>query len=307
MNFAISLSTKIVQSCLLPFILSIVSTIGRAQVVPSNFPLEIAHGEPQIEPGITTPTLVLSFPFSPGSFELSVQRSERQSSLHEWVTRRRRESTPYIMTAISARRGGEVLYVAGMKADGKSIVERWEYNYPDGRHAPTFLDPNPALPIALASPFRPTTAIRGGVWKPLRGIPAPQKTVIYEGTEGPFTVIEADPESRFLLLYDYTQKSLRRVLTSTPGILETLYTAQDHPQLTELGSMEARDRASGERVIVLWKIMPRNRSLADEVFTLLTDTDNDTTFDAIEAFPYADYKLSQYWSPGDWIFLWQGS
>lgn len=294
-----------VRACTVALLACVASTTVAAQVVPAEFPAEIAHGEGLVEPGITTPTLELSFPFSPGSFEVTVQRRERRSPSHDWVMRTRTESTSYIMTAVSARRGGEVLFVAGMKADGTSIVERWEYDYPDGRHVSTFIDPDPAPPTAIPSRFRPTTMVRGCDWRPLRGIPAPRKTVVYEGPDGPFTALEADPEGRFLLLYDYSLKSLRRVLSVAPSVLETLYTARDHPQLVEVGSIEARDRTSGERVFVVWKVMPRKRPLAEDVFTLLIDEDNDTELDSIETFSYAAYKESRYWSSSGWIFLWQ--
>ena len=284
----------------------LIASTSSSQDIPADFPTEIASGVMLSEPGISTSTLKVSFPYSPGVFQIAVHREERQTPNDEWVFRKRIDSTNYIITAVSARRGGEVLFVAGMKADGTSIIERWWYDYPDGRFITDYIDPTPPLSAPLTEPYRPTIAIRGGTWKPIRGVPAPKKTIVYEGPEGPFTVMQADPEGRFLLLYDYSLKSLRKIDTGNPGVISTLYTAQEHPQLLELGSMEARDRTSGERVIVLWKMLPNPGPLSSEVFTLIFDSNNDGAFETIEVFTYADYKNSQYWDPSEWVHLWRG-
>lgn len=279
-------------------------TIPRVEGPPANFPDETVSPRASIL-CIDSPVLRRTVTFSPGGKTLSVVRHERASAQDAWTREGRTYGASYFITDVSQRRAGETLFVAGVKPNGATIIERWEFPPTVNRYSASYVDPAPLIGTPVSDPYRPTVSISGGTWAYGRGaLPAAQKTVIYEGTAGVFSRVVADPEGRFLLLYDYDSESIcQMVLGSGPPTFQVLYTSADHPQLDQLHDFEPRDSPTFGRTVVIWREYPHRNAAGDETFTLIFDADNDGTFESIESYSLSQYKLTAYWGASDWIFL----
>lgn len=246
-----------------------------------------------------------------GSRSIRCERAERADRTAPWEHREESEySLPYYLTGFASREGGDELFLCGMTPDGSTIIERWRFPVPDGRWVVRY--PGPAPPIGTpAGAFVPTVVVEGGgAWEwgsddPVGELRPPTRTVVYEGSAGPFTAIAVDPEGRFLVMSNHSRHSLDRiVLGASPIEVETLFEEKDYPALGKIASIEVLDFGTeGRKILLRGNGYGANR--LDQVWGIIGDPENDGILDSLEFLSSRAFAASPYSVWEDWRLFWR--
>jgi len=288
---------------------------------PSNFPWEAADLHAIVLPGVDSALYKQRYNLTVGGQSVLRTRAERGNTGMQFRTEEGEYPLAYFLTCWTGREGGDVIYLCGLKSTGESILQKWVFPVQNGRWVIRY--PGPTPPIGTPSPaFVPTLAVKGGgPWRWSNGLfqqgsltqpSAPQPSIspqivpIYEGTEGPFTSMAVDPEGRQLFLYDFTQKSLRRLaLTVTGATFETLYDDADYPLLSQIASLDVRDFGAEGRKLLARRQYQQTFVGSAEVFTILSDADNDGNFETLVSYGRPTFDASPYSQWSAWKEFWR--
>jgi len=223
-----------------------------------------------------------------GSSYVQVGRHERASATLEWVFKEYMFSTDLKITDVSFAKGGQTLYVAGLRATQsgcEDVIERWDIVFPRGAWA-IEVAPAPARGTAAPLPF--TTAVSGTVVvgggpfvPPAQRARAPftNKSVLYSGSGfGPIAAIAADPEQRFLLAMPLSGSGLYSLdlhATGSPLALEYASTALPHLSLVRKVVVHEHDDFGR----FYWLYESKGAFVGDGSFSFILDSNNDGIFD----------------------------
>lgn len=272
---------------------------------PSNYPWEAYNPDAYSLPGVMSEVFRQQYRVIAAGQTIAKTRFERANADAAWKTEDEEYTVSYFFTSWCGREGGDEIYLCGLMPSGQTIIERWRYTVPAGRwivHCPT------QSPLGTpAADYQPSIVVKGGGewrWSKAKTYPPdPQRRVLYEGNEGPFTAMDVDPEGRQLLLYDFTTKAIRRInLANSVTSIETLYTAQAYPHLSQLSSLELRDFGTEGR-----KLLTRKQyagSNLEEVFGVFSDPDNDGNFSSVAFLTRSAFVASPYGNWPSWQQFW---
>ncbi len=288
---------------------------------PSGFPWEAHDPHSIVLPGVDHPVYKQRYSLAVAGQVVQRTRVERASTSADWRSEEGEFSVSYFFTCWTGREGGDVIYLCGMKATGESIIERWTFPVPNGRWVVRYPGATPAIGTP-AMAYSPVVAVKGGgVWRWSNGnfqqgsltppIPpqpsaSPQISILYEGSDGPFSSMAVDPEGRQLLLYDFQEKAIQRLRLAPLGTsLETLYGAQAHPVLDQVGSLDVRDFAAEGRKLLIRRQYAQTFVGSAEVFTIASDPDNDGNFDGLVSYDRTAFEGSPYRNWPQWKEFWR--
>jgi len=300
-------------------LLAALSTSSFGQSAPPQVPefvfdrAEIGFGELLID----TPQFV-QFSGVPGSIQkIYRRRKERSNSTATWFMEEREYSVPYWITAFCARNGGDDIFIAGVKANGDSILEHWRFNQPAYRYTVDYQGTASPIGIPLGVYAPVVRTVGGGQWKWTKkafniggrssGSPGmnPTKTTLFEGPLGPITAIAADPEGRFLLLFDYGTSTINQfVLGQSTPTFPVLYDLSSDSKFVRIDHIEPLDfKTPGERTYQLaGKYLDAS---GNEVYGsgTLKDQNNDGVFEAFNFTVHSAFLGTPYAVWSDWISL----
>ena len=197
---------------------------------------------------------------------------------------------------MAATNGGDVLFVAYMDDLGKLFIERWTFHIDDGR----WIHTAPSIPTPQ---YSGVTQIKGGVFAAPTSenhVTPRRKTIFRGGTDiAELRAMEADPEGRFLLLYENTRILWKLPISAgTSGPAAVLYDQTSAPELTIVRDIQAHDHTLG-RVYVCTE-MRSDSELNAQTHVLLVDNENDGVFDSKLDVSYADWTESSTYGIGSW-------
>lgn len=296
---------------LVPFLLCVCATPPWTQdAPPANYPWEAYDADSIMMPGVYSNVYKQGYGLSMGGKTVRRLRSERADASSEWNTQEEEFTLSYYLTSWCGREGGDVIYLCGLKASGEAVIEKWTFSVPNGRWVVRY--PGAPPPIGTpASAYEPHVAVKGGgQWKwnskVLPYPPSPQKTIIMEGSIGPFTSMAVDPEGRQLVLYDYGEKAIERIaLLSSPPFLEILYSVSTFPHVSQVAALDIRDFGAEGRKLLMWKQYKQTYVRANEVYTIASDPNNDGNFEAVAFYPLSQFEASPYSDWPTWKEFWR--
>lgn len=268
--------------------------------VPSELTALTTHSGAVQETAADWPCLSQGFNWNFGSTEITWRHQERPTPSAAWSSSKNTYTTSFEISAACYRDAGDDVFVAGLKATGELVIERWSFPSRAGKwhHVP------PAIQ-AIGTPMGPyvgTTEINGGTWSaPAATHPSPARRVILE-TSGIQLVrgMDADPEGRFILFQDHGTHSLYRIRLDqgSPGAPELLYTVAQIPELARTVWVNVAEvTATGKRFWLLSEPDDDSKQLAHCARVMLWDNENDGVFDSTQALEYAAFR-STYLAPG---------
>ncbi|MEQ8767576.1 MAG: hypothetical protein RL885_26965 [Planctomycetota bacterium] len=222
---------------------------------------------------------------------VEIKRRERQAAGSAWSSQEQSLSTSYAITIARARieaATAEIsdLYVAGVHDNGTVVIERWRFSYP-----------------ALGQPGG------GGGYVPLANRPMPvvTRSVLYMASPGigPIRALEVDPQNRFLLLISHGDSTLFRLDVPSPHQLTPILNVGQQPQLADVRSILYRKHPTeGPKYVlselIYWKHAQSLDRVANSKTLLLSDPNDDGTFDSTELLTRSEwsnrgYHLSESW------------
>ncbi len=299
MTTRLAMSNKTLSSLALALgALPLLAGPGGAQA-PSQLPAYLAD---QTEFGIgehtmSSPLFIQFMGMGQSLHTVTRRRSERANDGSVWFTEKRDYSVSYWITGCGSRNGGDDFFVAGIKADGTTTVEHWRFNQPGYRYTVDYDAPAPAMgvPAGVFSPYVRTG--NGGAWKwsnrKIRKVGGgggswvspgltPTKTVLYEGAEGPFTAVGADPEGRFLLLYDYGAKAIVQFeLNQASPSFTPVYDLSGATDFVRIDNIWARDfNSAGDRTYLLGGVALDTAQAEVAGLGVMQDLNNDGLFES---------------------------
>ncbi len=107
------------------------------------------------------------------------------------------------------------------------------------------------------------------------------------------------------MLYDYGQKSIQRLKLQTPPVIETLYDDSVYPALAQVSNIDVRDFGTEGRKYLLRKQFAMTFVGSQEMFTVLSDSDNDGNVNAIQAFTKPLFQQAPYSDWSQWKEFWR--
>lgn len=254
-------------------------------------------------PGVHSDVLRQSFTGMIGGREITHIRHERETPSHDWEVKETPISVTYAITYVATREGGDELYIAGLKDNGDAILERWTFDREPGRYVVRF-DAAPTPVGVPRGPYSPALSLFGQhpYVPPSRRVDPPNKTVLLEGSYGQFMCMEADPEGRFVLLYEGEDEKLYRLDAGSSNLV-LLHSSVTMPTLEQVSSMEARYFPGEGRKYLLRKSLG-SVPKSFESFTLIHDSGNDGIFEGFDVYTYDAWKAEPYGQWGDWELFW---
>lgn len=256
-----------------------------------------------------------------GGRTVRIHRKERPLVSVDWNSSKVDFTTSYRITAVTGYKSGRVLFVAGIKADGNDIVERWVFSYRNGRIISKVAPgTNPIIiagaPQASASwvtgtagsdflsdpfqiPYTPPAHIGN--------IPSPQRTVVYdpEANVGHIRNMNVDPEGRFLLfqLHSTSELYLWNFATSTlpmsPALaFENLVMGPDGPSGLSILSKNSittsvYDHPVEGRILKIYSMAP-SFSTTEIDYGAMKDIDNDGVWDSTEVWTSNEWTADSF-------------
>jgi len=191
-------------------------------------------------------------------------------------------TTSYELSAVAYRAGGDEIFVGGLHANGRAVIERWSFPQKNGRwrHVPPataqFGVPLPA--------YLGTTEVKGGTWDPEPpSTRAPKREVLLDSpSHGCPVSLVADPEGRFILWQDYDSRAIYRIRLDlvSPGSPEVMADPATIPELANtIQGAVMDDLATGRRTLTFREIGPNLKPFGTAKYVLFHDNDNDGLFD----------------------------
>ncbi len=259
-----------------------------------------------------TPTIVADnlrqwISWQGGSSYVQVGRHERPDATSEWAFREYMLSTDLKITDVSFAKGGQTLYVAGVRSTQvgcEDVIEQWDITFPKGSLT-IQVAPAPArgtvAPLPFTGTITGTVVVGGGAFvAPAKRTRTPftNKTVLYSGSDlGPFAAIEADPEQRFLLALPLSGSGLYSFDLTAPGSPPVLeFDAATLPHLSAVRKIVAYEHEDLGRFY--WLYETKGDYIGNGSFSFLVDSDNDGQFEtsltldagaAFAASPFHEY------------------
>ena len=288
--------------------------IGRPSAqLPGGLPQRL-RGLRSLKIAIDSPQVRQSFSYYLGGQDVQTIRFERSPAStdpDDFIRRGSTLTTSYLVLDVAQRNGGDELFVAGVKANGESIIEKWVFGRINGEYVVDY--PAPTALGSPAGPFVPALHIKGGgAYKLPKGPgglilePVAQRSILYEGGLGPFLAIEADPEGRFLLMWSYSDHSVRQLLLTAPGASPaSIYNASAVPALAQIYGIEAREFGPpGTRRYLLRSAFPGDQF---ETYTVLSDDENDGVFESADSYDSSAWEVSPLGNWGQWTLFYKVS
>lgn len=291
---------------------SSVSATPLPQGLPLAFPEEIAE-QGTVRTTVKSPLFMQTYWVDAGTSSLLRVRSERVAATDRWTTRRQELSVSFAITAFAWRNGGDEIFLAGLRRDGTTTVERWRFDEREGAREVRYQSAPPPVGVPQAA-YTPAVSIRGNVEfrsdQP-NSVPVdPTRLVLWDSTVGPITAMAADPEGRYLVIWNYSTQTLQRALlvedpTATPISFTAIYSAATSPLLDKVGSIEIRDFGTEGRKLLLRRHTKQTWKAATERFHVIADANNDGVMDSIQSFSVSEIESSPYGTWETWKEFWK--
>jgi hypothetical protein len=133
---------------------------------------------------------------------------------------------------------------------------------------------------------------------------------MWESPSGPITAMAADPEGRFLVIWNYATQTLLRMSlvedpAATPVTMTTLYSAASSPLLDKVGDIEIRDFPGEGRKILIRRDTTQTWAKSTERFSVIADNNNDGVFESINFFSSTEMDASPYGVWETWTLFWK--
>jgi hypothetical protein len=291
--------------------LAISATQAEAQTLELNYPDEISE-QGAVHVAAKHSLYLHTYAVDRGTSSLLESRAQRALVADEWTTHKQTLSVSFVITAFAWRNGGDEIFLAGLKRDGSTIIERWRFEVPDGAREvrypgapPAIGTPQPAYVPALGMHGNTTSLIPTNWRQPI----TPTRVVLWESSAGPITAMAADPEGRYLLIWNHSAKLLQRLPlvedpVANPISATTLYSATSHPLLDKVGDIEVRDFGTEGRKFLLRRNTSQVGTITTERYTVIADTNNDGNFESISFFTPQEMDASPYGTWESWKLFW---
>lgn len=213
-----------------------------------------------------------------------VTTRERSPFTGEWNQEVKSLSTTYVVSMVSTRSSDE-MYVLGRLRGEIDVVEKWVYEAPIGAYAAS----RPTSPEGCAAHAAETSSnlvVVGGTFLPFaqRDQPGITRTELYRGSDFDFRYLCIDPDGRFLFLLggDEAPGIYRLdVHEEDPPAPELAVSVETLPELIDASGLTGTLDSVHTRA---WWVDYDN---ADDVYSVLLDTDNDCDIDHIVTDTYA--------------------
>lgn len=240
----------------------------------------------------------------PGGQEIRLTRKERADPAAPWFTATSVQSVSDVVMEATPWRGGDVLYVALIDAQGAMRIERWTYPVRNGR----WEHQSPQTPSAAG--YFGITAIKGGAFVPPNSgaTPSPERVVIYRGKTLIHEVrfLAADPEGRFLLILDHAGGAGRvwqlDLTVANPNDPLLLHDASTIPDLGVMMMMRVYQHDTLGRVVSITNMRPFTTYPASSI-ALMVDGNNDGLFDQTINLTRAEHDANALYSGPHWTSI----
>lgn len=248
--------------------------------------------------------------YFPGTSELRWNRRERvDDSATGWHETSAKYSTRYKIVDATCRMGGDVMYIAGILSDGRSVVEKWSFQQRQGRWSHFVTGSAPAIGTS-AGPYIGQTAVVGGTYSaPPTPWYAPSITVLFETSAyGLIRSVSVDPEGRYLLFSTFPTGTIYQLDLQTSGATPTaILTTAEIPALASNDNIEVAQHATHGRVFI---VVPSNWAAAYSTapqppVVLLLDANNDGLYESHTSMTLSSYISSLSATTGNlWSWPW---
>lgn len=280
-----------------------------------QFPSQLVSLDVTSNAGITDNEIANGIQWAGGGNRIILRIQEKNPDTEAWEKTAFTYSVPYSVTAVSARRAGKFVFVAGAYSNGDAVVERWVFPTVTGSFF-AVVEP-PETPVGVdRDPFAVNLSIKGGTYIShasryaqasgggvgISSQPIPQKTEMYRGSAyGLFGSIAVDPEGRFLLLHSFDNHNLYSVnVTGPPFTFQVLYTPSQIPHLTNVTNMQLLDHwTSNNRFVLLSQLEGSSVPLGAQR-TVIFDYDNDGQFDGFQTLSPTQWASSPFADSDEW-------
>lgn len=228
--------------------------------------------------------------WSQGRSKLFVVTNELNPVTREFEESRRAHGVSYELVSVASRTADE-FFVAGKNYADQTVIELWKIPKVKGGYYST--RPTPGTGIGIPAQSGQTTIELDGTYLPMnqRRPPASERTLLYTGSAIAHPdLLAADPEGRFVLIFSGATGQLWQLPTQ-PGATPTLlYDTSSLPHLAnrELDELQPVQHATGGRKYFLREA----NGLADDLHTLLSDTNNDGVFEQVDTLSTTDYEAA---------------
>ncbi len=230
-----------------------------------------------------TENLRQSLEFLPGGRFVEWMRLERFAPGTPWHRIRATFRTPYRLTRVVGRNGGDELYVCGVTPEGSSVIERWTFD--PGQSTYRVRPVHAPQPIGQASPsYEQQVIVPSGVWTQPTSTTwvEPTKELIFRSypATGYIRNIAIDPEGRVLFAITTSSEFLRLDLTSFPITPTVLHDSTSLPHLRTAQTVMLMDHPTEGRKLILSDDDGASDDVGkhDAQFTLFADPENDAMF-----------------------------
>ena len=261
--------------------------------LPEPFPTDLlALGAPFDTLGGRSPNLLQTIGGEAGAYGLDMTWHERDT-MGNWHKHVLDVTASFRLIATAAREGGNEVYLAGMRDDGKAVIKRFRFASRQGGY---HISTAPGQISPVGSPMPVHNAVEGvfgnnGVFSTpsASSYAQPTRDTILGNQAGLVQSLEVDPYGRFLMLLTYPDSNVFRVdLLAVPKTLELMFTAQDIPELADAKTIDAYRLVGGGHIYVLTNMGGlRAGSLGGNGgirYVVLQDSNNDGGFESVEAF-----------------------
>lgn len=282
---------------------------AQAPTLPPQFPTELRSYDPQeLHAFLFTDVYRHSAQQYGGRDWVRVIRHQMQTATSSPITVRKEVTIAGQITEITARDGGNEIYVAAMKANGEALVERWIFTPSNGAYV--YGTGQPIPPVGVAQPpYHSAASVHvqgGGSFSATSAatIREPRRTTIYESSlNGLVEDLVVEPEGRFLLMMMHqTHKILRVDLTDPSFPTQTVFEPAQYPMLVPAEDLTLWFHATEGRMYVLREVSPFTSS--PEIL-LIRDSNNDAILESPQALTHDQFIAAGYEEPGLWKELWE--
>lgn len=254
----------------------------QAPPAPDVFPSELLDFSPlDFRPAALSTHLRQSFSYDSGGEAVVVRWGESDPTAPgTWYESEVVEAVSFQTTAVASTAGGSVLFVAGIRDDGVSLVERWAYSPRSGGYG---IQVTSGTPQSIGTPMPPYSAqevLNGTAFsKPNPQHAHARRSVVFRGTSvGHIRSLAADPEGRFLLVLSYPTGTIYQISLLGNSPPTAVFTPSGVPHLAEARTIEILHDVANGRSCLLTELKgcvypPNHRR------TLLRDPNNDGIFD----------------------------
>ncbi len=234
--------------------------------------------------------------WAPGSSTITWQLTEKDPAANgEWHRLEIVESMPFTVTALGAREGGREVYIAGVKRDGKVVIEKWLYGArPKGW---ALAAPAPAAPMGQPMPeFVPVESLNGTGWSaPKSTVPNPAVRSTYWSSSNSevISALNVDPEGRYAIGVTYPSGNVLQFDLTTPNsIPQLIFSAADDDYLQGVTVIDMWHHSTEGRMVILTKRV--GGWTFDDNRAVIRDSNNDGAFEALDVLSGAEWDAADY-------------